>query len=79
VVLVHGTFGNMTDSWQVLSPLLANHGYCVFALDYGGPPGDQIQATGDIPTSAAQLGAWTGCSMRRVPARSTWSATHRAA
>jgi triacylglycerol esterase/lipase EstA (alpha/beta hydrolase family) len=48
----------MTDSWQALSPLLANNGYCVFALDYGGPPGDQIQATGDIPTSAAQLGAF---------------------
>ena len=58
VVLVHGTFGNMTDSWQALSPLLANNGYCVFALDYGGPPGNQIQATGDIPTSAAQLGAF---------------------
>jgi triacylglycerol esterase/lipase EstA (alpha/beta hydrolase family) len=58
VVLVHGTFGNMTDSWQALSPLLANNGYCVFALDYGGSPGNQIQATGDIPTSAAQLGAF---------------------
>ena len=58
VVLVHGTFANMTDSWQALSPLLANNGYCVFALDYGGPPGNQVQATGDIPTSAAQLGAF---------------------
>jgi len=60
VVLVHGTFANMTDSWQALSPLLANNGYCVFALDYGGSPGNQIQATGDIPTSAAQLGAFVG-------------------
>jgi triacylglycerol esterase/lipase EstA (alpha/beta hydrolase family) len=58
VVLVHGTFANMTDSWQALSPLLANNGYCVFALDYGGAPGNQVQATGDIPTSAAQLGAF---------------------
>jgi triacylglycerol esterase/lipase EstA (alpha/beta hydrolase family) len=58
VVLVHGTFANMTDSWQALSPLLANNGYCVFALDYGGSPGNQVQATGDIPTSAAQLGAF---------------------
>jgi len=48
----------MTDSWQALSPLLANNGYCVFALDYGGSPGNQVQATGDIPTSAAQLGAF---------------------
>jgi len=58
VVLVHGTFGDMTDSWQALSPLLKNNGYCVFALDYGGPAGNPIQATGDIPTSAAQLGTF---------------------
>jgi triacylglycerol esterase/lipase EstA (alpha/beta hydrolase family) len=58
VVLVHGTFGDMTDSWQALSPLLANHGYCVFALDYGGSPGSPIQAYGDIPTSAGQLAAF---------------------
>ena len=55
VVLVHGTFADMTDSWQALSPLLANAGYCVFALNYGGSPGNPIQAYGDIPTSAAQL------------------------
>jgi triacylglycerol esterase/lipase EstA (alpha/beta hydrolase family) len=58
VVLVHGTFGNMTDSWQALSALLANDGYCVFALDYGGTPGNQLQGTGDIPTSAGQLAAF---------------------
>jgi triacylglycerol esterase/lipase EstA (alpha/beta hydrolase family) len=58
VVLVHGTFGDMTDSWQALSPLLANAGYCVFALNYGGPAGNPIQATGDIPTSAAQLASF---------------------
>lgn len=58
VVLVHGTFGNMTNSWQTLSPLLANNGYCVFALDYGGAPGNLFQGYGDIRTSAAQLGTF---------------------
>jgi triacylglycerol esterase/lipase EstA (alpha/beta hydrolase family) len=58
VVLAHGTFGNMTVSWQALAPLLANNGYCVFALDYGGEADSQTKATGDIPTSAAQLGAF---------------------
>jgi pimeloyl-ACP methyl ester carboxylesterase len=33
VILVHGTFGDMTVSWNELSPLLASQGYCVFALD----------------------------------------------
>lgn len=68
VVLVHGTFANMTDSWQALSPLLANNGYCVFALDYGGSPGNQVQATGDIPTSAAQLGAFVDRVLRATGA-----------
>jgi triacylglycerol esterase/lipase EstA (alpha/beta hydrolase family) len=58
VVLVHGTFGDMTDSWQALSPLLANNGYCVFAFNYGGSDGNPIQGYGEIETSAAQLGAF---------------------
>ncbi len=59
VVLVHGTFGNMTDSWEALSPLLANNGYCVFALNYGGSSsGAPLQATGPIAKSAQQLSAF---------------------
>jgi triacylglycerol lipase len=33
VILVHGTFADMTVSWPVFSPALVQHGYCVFALD----------------------------------------------
>lgn len=56
VVLVHATMANSAYDWQALSPMLANAGYCVFALDYGGSAlGGLFQAIGDIPTSAAQL------------------------
>ena len=33
VILVHGTFGDMTVSWNTVSPALKTEGYCVFALD----------------------------------------------
>jgi triacylglycerol esterase/lipase EstA (alpha/beta hydrolase family) len=49
VVLVHGTFGDMTVSWNLISPRLKRDGYCVFALDYGD------RGTGPIEGSAAQL------------------------
>jgi triacylglycerol esterase/lipase EstA (alpha/beta hydrolase family) len=61
VVLVHGTFEDMSDNWQALSPLLVDQGYCVFALNYGSYGGSGsigIYGTGDIPTSAEQLGAF---------------------
>lgn len=38
VVLVHGLSANMTVNWQTFGPLLANNGYCVFALTYGVNP-----------------------------------------
>ena len=38
VVLVHGTFGNKSTNWQTFGPLLANEGYCVYALTYGMSP-----------------------------------------
>jgi triacylglycerol esterase/lipase EstA (alpha/beta hydrolase family) len=58
VVLVHGTFGDMSDSWQALAPLLANNGYCVFALNYGAANGSGalgVYGVGDITQSAQQL------------------------
>lgn len=61
VVLVHGTFADMSDSWQALSPLLYNKGYCVFALNYGsyadsGAIG--IYGTGEIAKSAEELSSF---------------------
>jgi triacylglycerol esterase/lipase EstA (alpha/beta hydrolase family) len=58
VILVHGTFADMSDSWQALSPLLFDNGYCVFALDYGSYNGSGsfgVYGTGEIAQSAGQL------------------------
>lgn len=60
VVLVHGLFANMTDNWQTMSPLLANNGYCVFALTYGEDasapfPLDQFGGLAPMEQSAAEL------------------------
>ncbi len=58
VVLVHGTFADMADSWQALSPLLADSGYCVYAFNYGSSDGSGqagVYATGPIPASAEEL------------------------
>jgi triacylglycerol esterase/lipase EstA (alpha/beta hydrolase family) len=61
VILVHGTFANMDDNWQAAAPTLANHGYCVFAFNYGGASATaDIQGTGDIAASAAQLSSFVG-------------------
>lgn len=61
VILVHGTFADMSDSWQALSPLLYDKGYCVFALNYGSYDGSDslgVYATGDIAQSAQQLSSF---------------------
>jgi triacylglycerol esterase/lipase EstA (alpha/beta hydrolase family) len=58
VILVHGTFADMSDNWQALSPLLYDRGYCVFALNYGSYHGSGsrgIYGTGTIEGSATQL------------------------
>ena len=55
VVLVPGTFADMADNFNSISPLLYDFGYCVFALNYGGARGSPIQSIGEIAKSAAQL------------------------
>jgi len=59
VILVNGTFANQDDNWQAASPLLSNHGYCVFTFNYGGSSASSIvQGTGDIAASAGQLASF---------------------
>src|SRR5689334_12792078 len=61
VVLVHGTFADMSNSWQAISPLLKNNGYCVFALNYGSYGGSGaigVYGTGEIRNSAKELAAF---------------------
>ena len=52
VILVHGTFGDMTVSWNTIAPALEQRGFCVWALDYG------RRGTGPIDASADQLVAF---------------------
>jgi triacylglycerol esterase/lipase EstA (alpha/beta hydrolase family) len=61
VILVHGTFEDMSDNWQALSPLLYNNGYCVFAFNYGSYTGSGalgVYGTDYIENSAQQLAAF---------------------
>jgi triacylglycerol esterase/lipase EstA (alpha/beta hydrolase family) len=58
VVLIPGTFSVMEDDFGALAPILANAGYCVFSLNYGGTPGTLIQAIGPSATSAQQVAAF---------------------
>jgi pimeloyl-ACP methyl ester carboxylesterase len=59
VVLVHGLGATMGENWATYSPLLANNGYCVFALTYGLVPGDQyFGGVQRMERSSAQLAAF---------------------
>lgn len=74
VVLVHGTAGNKNTNWQTYSPLLANNGYCVFALTYGVDPAalpvqDQLGGITRMQGSARQLKAFVARVLRATGAR----------
>jgi triacylglycerol esterase/lipase EstA (alpha/beta hydrolase family) len=60
VVLVHGLGASKTTNWQTMSPLLANEGYCVFALTYGVAPlpGERVGGTEPMERSAEELDAF---------------------
>lgn len=63
VVLVHGLSGNKNTNWRTFSPLLANEGYCVFALTYGVNPGTPLPANlfgglTSMTASAVELSAF---------------------
>ncbi len=71
VILVHGTFEDMSNNWQALSPLLYDSGYCVFALNYGSYAGEGllgIYGTGEIAASAQQLAAFVDRVLRATGA-----------
>ncbi|MEV4318007.1 alpha/beta fold hydrolase [Actinocrispum sp. NPDC049592] len=73
VVLVHGASANMTANWQTFAPLLANNGYCVFALTYGVPAGtpfpvNQIGGRNPMEQSAAELSAFVDRVLRATGA-----------
>jgi triacylglycerol esterase/lipase EstA (alpha/beta hydrolase family) len=57
VILVHGTLANEAFSWQALSPMLANAGYCVYAFNYGANSSSlgHFYALTDIASSAGEL------------------------
>jgi triacylglycerol esterase/lipase EstA (alpha/beta hydrolase family) len=71
VILVHGTFGDMSDSWQALSPLLYDNGYCVFALNYGashGSNGFGVYGIAEISRSAHRLASFVQTVLQRTGA-----------
>jgi pimeloyl-ACP methyl ester carboxylesterase len=60
VILLPGTFYTVAGSWQALGPVLADHGYCVYGLNYGQTfqtalTGGRESSIGPIQHSARQL------------------------
>lgn len=59
VILAHGTDSNAYSDWAMLSPMLTEDGYCVFAPNYGADAassGDEKFGRGDLVESAGQFG-----------------------
>lgn len=59
VVLVHGLGATMGENWATMAPLLADNGYCVFALTYGLDPGEQyVGGLAPMEDSSAELASF---------------------
>lgn len=74
VVLVHGTGGGAQTNWGAYAPLLANTGYCVYALNYGSLPGtpwplSALGGFGSIEKSAAQLSTFVDRVLKTTGAK----------
>ena len=70
VVLVHGTVEDLGSNWVTLAPLLANSGYCVYALNYG--EGllslGRVDGIGDIAHSAQELASFVNSVLAKTGA-----------
>ncbi len=60
VILLPGTFYTVAETWQALGPILADAGYCVYAVNYGQAAlttltGGRVSSIGPIEASAEQL------------------------
>jgi pimeloyl-ACP methyl ester carboxylesterase len=70
VVLVHGLGATMGENWATYAPLLANNGYCVYALTYGLHPGEDFvgglepmeQSSAELATFVNRVLAATGAN-----------------
>ena len=59
VVLVHGLGATMAENWSTMAPLLADNGYCVFALTYGLDPGEKyVGGLQPMEASSQQLASF---------------------
>ena len=67
VVLVHGTFEDAKQNWEVLSAELKNKGYCVFALNYGNRGLERIEGSArELDTFVDKVLAFTGAEKVQV-------------
>jgi triacylglycerol esterase/lipase EstA (alpha/beta hydrolase family) len=63
VVLVPGLTGSMARDWQAATPLLANHGYCVFAYDFSSQGDEAIEpAAAGLASFVNRVSSATGAS-----------------